>query len=198
MSEAGPAAAGGPAGDPPAAFGRLDERQVYASRIFTEAEARCRAPDGQVFERSIVRHPGAVAIVAVDERDRAALIRQFRPALDQWVLEIPAGTRDVEGEAPEATARRELAEEVGLSAESLRPLVTVRNSPGFCDQRTVVFLATGLHDTPTARSGAEERFMSTELVHLATVPELVARGQLFDSTSVLGLLLSREALAGRY
>ena len=71
-------------------------------------------PDGEPFERFIVHHPGAVAIVPVDADRRVTLVRQYRAAVDRMVLEAPAGTCDVDGEPPEATARRELAEEAGL------------------------------------------------------------------------------------
>ena len=179
-------------------FRQLDERPIYAGRIFSVAEGRFADPDDHQFERSIVRHPGAVAVVAVDDLRRATLIRQYRPAVDRWILEIPAGTCDVQGEDTEATAHRELGEEVGLAAGSLRRLVGTRNSPGFCDQLTIVYLATDLRPTATGRTGVEERFMTTEQVELEAVPRLIAVGELVDQTSALGLLLAREALAGRF
>jgi len=81
-------------------------------------QATFESPDGRTFERDIVRHPGAVAVVAVDDQRHATLVRQYRPSVGTFVLEIPAGTCDVDGEEAEATARRELAEEAGLEARS--------------------------------------------------------------------------------
>ena len=96
----------------------------------------------------------------------ATLVRQFRPAVWESVLEIPAGTRDVDGEPPEETARRELAEEAGLVAERLELLAAVYNTPGFSDQRTIIYLATGLRPCPTDRAGVEEQWMTIERVAL--------------------------------
>ncbi|MGH9083511.1 MAG: NUDIX domain-containing protein, partial [Acidimicrobiales bacterium] len=122
------------------------------------------------------------------------LVRQVRVAVGEALLELPAGTRDVEGEPPEATARRELEEEAGLRAGRMEPLIAVYNSPGFCDQRTTIFLATDLTPCATAPAGAEERWMSVAQVRLADVERLVADGRLVDETTVLGLLLARAAV----
>ena len=159
--------------------------------------ARFTDPDGQPFDRYVVRHPGAVAVVAVDDRRRATLVRQLRPAVWSSVLEAPAGTRDVDGEPPEAAAARELAEEAGLEALRLELLAETWNSPGVSDQRTLVYLATGLRPCPTDRHGVEERWMTVEQVDLDEVEALVAAGRLRDQTTVLGLLLARGALDGR-
>jgi ADP-ribose pyrophosphatase len=96
-------------------------------------KATFEAPDGTEFTRDVVRHPGAVAVVAVTDDRRVLLVRQYRGPVDRELLEIPAGTRDVEGEPPQETARRELSEEAGVRAGELRLLARVLNSPGFCD-----------------------------------------------------------------
>ena len=99
---------------PPPSFQRVAEVEVLKTHVFSVDQVTLLDPDGEPFERSIVRHPGAVAIIAVDANRRVTLVRQYRAAVDRMVLEAPAGTRDVVGEAPEATARRELEEEAGL------------------------------------------------------------------------------------
>ena len=138
-----------------------------------------------------------MAVVAVDGDRRATLVRQFRPAVGRALLEIPAGSRDVDGEPAEATARRELIEEAGLAADTLEELMAVFNTPGYCDQRTVLFLATGLSAVPTDRSGTEERYMTVETLSLDEVEDRVADGTLVDETTVLGLLAARAALDRR-
>ena len=160
-------------------------------------EAAFEAPDGTEFTRDVVRHPGAVAVVAVTDDRRVLLVRQYRGPIDRELLEIPAGTRDVDGESPEQTARRELIEEAGVAAGELRLLATVFNSPGFCDEETSLFLATGLEPhgpTRRAEHGQEERFMEVVEVPLSEVDDLVGSGRLADAQSVLGLLLARDAL----
>lgn len=175
-------------------FRRLDEEQVFRSRVFRVARARYLAPDGHEFQRDVVRHPGAVAVVPVHADGTATLVRQVRVAVGEAVLEVPAGTCDVDGEPPEETARRELAEEAGLQAGRIEPLIGVYNSPGFCDQRTTIYLATDLRPCATSPDGVEERWMSVEHVTLADVEQLVAENRLVDETTVLGLLLARAAL----
>ena len=124
-------------------FQPLREETVFEGWILKVAKATFAGPDGQEFERDIVHHPGAVAAVPLDGDD-IVLVRQYRPALDALMIEIPAGLRDVAGEPLEQTARRELIEEVGLAAGSMELLTTVHNSVGFCDESITIFLATDL------------------------------------------------------
>lgn len=160
-------------------------------------KAHFEAPDGTKFTRDVVRHPGAVAVVAVTEDRRALLVRQYRGPIDRELLEIPAGTRDVDGESPEDTARRELIEEAGVRARDLRLLARVLNSPGFCDEETFLFLATGLepaHSPRPEEHGEEERFLEVVEVSFDEVDSMIASGRLIDAQTVLGLLLARDAL----
>jgi len=158
-------------------------------------EARFAAPDGSEFTRDIVRHPGAVAVVAVTDNGDVLLVRQYRGAVDRELLEIPAGTRDVEGEPPEETARRELLEEVGVHAREIHLLGTMFNSPGFCDEETHLFLATGLEAGTPDRDGVEEQHMEVVTLPLTEVDQLVERGELVDGQTILGLLMARDVLA---
>ncbi len=98
------------------------------------------------------------------------------------------------GEPPEQTARRELAEEAGLEAETLQRLASVRNSPGYSDQLTTIFLATGLRPCPTDRGGPEEQWMSVEHVQLADLPTLTTDGTLVDETTILALWLAWQRM----
>jgi len=178
----------------PGGFERLDEEIVFSGRVFDVALVRLLDPSGQPFERHIVHHPGAVAVVPVDDDGTVTLIRQFRAAAGRALLEAPAGTCDVADEPLEDTARRELAEEAGLQASLLRRLAAVFNSPGYSDQVTTIFLATGLSPCPTDRAGVEEVWMSIQQVSLADIADLVADGTLADETTILGLWLARLAL----
>lgn len=176
------------------AFRQLGEEKLFQGWRISLSKAKFEAPDGTEFSRDVVRHPGAVAVVPVTSRGTALLVRQYRGPLDRALLEIPAGTRDVDGEDPEQTALRELTEEVGVTAGELRLLATVHNSPGFCDEETLVYLATGLEQTTPMREGPEERFIEVVEVPLDDVPDMIATHQLTDAQTVLGLLLAREAL----
>ncbi len=182
-------------GDPP--FRALGEEEIWRGWILRLGLARFSAPDGQVFERDILHHPGAVAVVPVHDDATVTLVRQFRPAAGRYLYEIPAGTRDVDGEEPAATARRELTEEAGLTATSVVHLVTVLNSPGFTDQETLIFAARGLAPCPPARSGLEEEWLEVVRLPWATIDELMASGEICDAMTVLGLQLARPAPGGR-
>ena len=153
------------------------------------------APDGNVFERDIVHHPGAVAMVPVTDRGTILFVRQYRGAMRECVLEIPAGARDVDGEDPAITAQRELVEEVGMEAGTMVELATIMNSPGFCDQRTVIFLATDLTPVPHNRHGPEEEELEVVEVGFDEVDSLVAGGELMDAESIVGVDLARRHLA---
>ena len=180
-------------------FRKLSERVVHEGFLITTVEATFADPSGDTFERDLVHHPGAVSVVPVlDDGDGAKvlLVRQYRAAVDRMLLEIPAGKRDVEGEAPDVTAGRELEEEVGMRAGQLRKLVEFYNSPGFCDEHSFIFLATDLEPAESTAHGVEEEHMTVETVALDDVPRLIDSGELVDAKSIIGLCLAREALAG--
>ena len=158
------------------------------------SRVRVAASDGEEFDRHVVHHPGAVVVVPVIEGE-AVLVRQWRVATGRDLLEVPAGKRDVDGEAPETTANRELEEEIGFRAGRLDLMCEFYNSPGFCDEYTYLFLATDLEARPRAAVSAEEAAMTIERVPLARVDALIAAGELVDAKSIIGLLLARQFLA---
>lgn len=131
-------------------FATVGQRDLHTWRSFRLVEADFTAPEGTRFTRTFVRHPGAVAVVAIDGDD-VVLVRQFRPTLGRTMLEIPAGTLDHPGESPAACAVRELAEEIGASAVTLEPLVDYAVAAGVSDEWLHLFVARGL--TFTERAG---------------------------------------------
>ena len=141
--------------------------------------------------------PGAVVVVPVDDTGHVVMVRQWRVAARRALLEVPAGKRDVPGEPPELTATRELEEEVGMRAGSVRPLCEFYNSPGFCDEYTHLFLATELEERARAAVSHEEAAMTIERVALDRVDDLIAAGELVDAKSIIGLLLARQFLEAR-
>ncbi|MFN0090155.1 MAG: NUDIX domain-containing protein [Acidimicrobiales bacterium] len=178
-------------------FEKIAEQELHRGRVIRLVATQFRGPGGESFSRDVVRSPGAVGIVAVEEGPRgpeAVLVRQYRAPIEGFLLEIPAGLRDKPGEAPEETAQRELAEEVGLRAGRLEHLVTFLNAAGMTDQRTFVYLATGLDAVDQAADGVEEQYMTVERVLLTDVPELIAAGVLADAKTLIGLSMA----AARY
>lgn len=176
-------------------FVHLGDHQQFQGWRISVVDASFRDPEGGVFHRDIVRHPGAVAVVPVTDEGTAMLVRQYRGAVDRWLLEIPAGTRDVDGESPEVTAGRELEEEVGVRAGSLEHLATIHNTPGFCDEETLVYLASALSPATAARHGPEEQHIEVVELPLDDVDAMLSSGELTDAQTVIGLLLARARLA---
>jgi ADP-ribose pyrophosphatase len=178
-----------------AGFRKVEEQQLHQGHVISLATVTYQDPDGGTFEREVVHHPGAVSVVPVTEDGLVVMVRQFRVAIDDDALEIPAGKRDVPGEDPEVTAQRELGEEVGLHADHLELLARFHNSIGFSDELSHVYLGTGLTEVPLDLQGVEEQHMRIERVALDDVPGLIAAGELTDAKSIIGLTLARERLA---
>ncbi len=181
---------------PSGKFRKLHERTLVQSSLLNVAVGTFEAPDGQRFERDLVHHPGAVVMVPVDERtNEVVFVRQYRAPLDTELLEVPAGKRDVKGEAPEVTAARELVEETGLEAGRLQLIGHFFNSPGFSDEESWCFLATDLHSVPDERHGIEEEHMTVERYPLSQSEELVRSGEITDAKTIIGLFLARAVLS---
>lgn len=176
-------------------FEHLGDHQIAELARIRVVRGRFRGPDGEAFERDIVRNQAVVAMVPVEADGRVLLVRQYRGPVDRWLLEIPAGLCDVADEAPEATAQRELVEEIGRSAAQLDLLVSYFPAAGFSDQFVRLFLATGLAEVAADRQGIEERHMTVEPFDLAGLDRAIASGEIADGKTIIGLLLARERLA---
>ena len=142
-------------------------------------------------EREVVRHPGAVAIVALVGGDRVILVRQMREALDQRILEVPAGKRDEPGEPPEETARRELKEETGYRLTSLRQLGRIHSSPGFSDEEVLLYVGDAVPDGEPDPDDSEGDIEVVEMP-LADAVRAVREGRITDGKSAVALLLAEE------
>jgi 8-oxo-dGTP pyrophosphatase MutT (NUDIX family) len=170
---------------------KLGEEVKYDGKIVKVLVETWRHDDGEEVKREVLRHPGAVGVVAVDD-EHVWLVRQPRePIGDEGLLEIPAGKLDVEGEPPLQTAKRELAEEIGKAAERWEPLHWFYTSPGFTDERMHLFLATGLSDAH-AETEENERI---EIVAwpLDRLDDAIAECR--DAKSLVGLLMLRARRA---
>lgn len=166
-------------------------RNIYTGRIVTLGIESLTLPNGVSLELEIVRHPGGAAAVALDERDRVCLIRQYRHAGGGWLWELPAGKLEP-GELPQATAARELGEEAGLQAERWQTLGSTLVTPGFCDEEIHLYLARVLSACPMQ----PERHELIE-VHWLALEEALAQvydGTIRDAKTMLGLLLAANTL----
>lgn len=184
-------------------FSLLGEQRVFAGAVFDVVRATFRAPDGEEFDRDIVRGNDAVAVVAVaptdhgdatDAQPRVVFVSQFRPAVGCVVLELPAGLCDVDEEPVEATAHRELIEEAGLDAAHLDVLTTVLPQPGQTPARHTLVLATGCRRVDQQLHGPEERHLDVVELPLSEAVRRVEQGEIVDAKTVIGVLLAARRL----
>ena len=176
------------------------EERVVASRVIHEGGYlqfrvdTVERADGSRAERDVVGHPGAVAIVAIDDADRVLLVRQFRLPAGGILLEIPAGTLDVdhdtgEIEEPDGAARRELEEETGYRARSWRRLASFWTAPGFASELMHLYLATDLEAAHEGGLGPDEdERLELEPRSFAAAIDALESGEIADAKSIAGLL----------
>ena len=158
---------------------------LLQARLFRVERLMMLGKDGAVHTREIIRHPGAVVILPLVDDGRIALIRNYRVAVEESLIELPAGTLEP-GEDPRKAAYRELAEETGYRAGSMELLTSFYSSPGILDERMHLFLATGLQPGPMALEGGEQ--IEPLLGTWEQALEMVREGRIRDAKTLTGLL----------
>lgn len=170
----------------------VSEETRYTGRVFTVSERMVRLPNGKVVKRELVNHHGAAAVVPVDNDGMVTLVRQFRVAHNRVMLEIPAGKLDSPEENTLDCAHRELLEETGLRAGTMRFLTHMAPTPGYDTEFVDIYLATGLSEG-RARPD-EDEFLVVERMPLTEAAERVMRGELNDAKTAIGLLMAARLL----
>lgn len=158
---------------------------LFAGHIFKVVRKFVTGHSGEQLERHVILHPGAVAVIPVLENGDLVLIRQYRVAVDAYLLELPAGTLEPD-EPPIDTARRELLEETGYAASSLVPLTCFFSSPGIMREEMHLFLATHLVAGPTNLEDGED--IEKVIIPLEQAVEKVFAGEIKDAKTIIGLL----------
>ena len=188
--------------DVPEQWPVVSSAELLRGRLITVRADKVRMPDNQIAEREVVLHPGAVAVLALDDTDRILLIRQYRHPVGRLLWEIPAGLRDVSGEAPFLTAQRELLEEAGYRARDWRVLADYFSSPGYSTERLRIYLARDLELVPEAERDFvphdEEAFLITGWLPLDDAVAKVLAGELHNGTTALGILAGYAARSGGF
>ena len=172
----------------------MSQEKTLSSKIIYDGHIRLREDtvqfaDGRIDTRAIVEHQAVVVMVAVDERDNVLLVRQYRHAAEQELLEIPAGGIDG-NETPEEAAEREMQEETGYKPGKIIKLGEFYASPGFCDEYMHLFLATDLKPSRLKAEDTDE--IKLERLPVSKISELVMSGRLQDGKSIAGLLTYLE------
>ena len=171
--------------------GLIERRPVHKGRIVDLSLDTVRFPNGKTGELEMIRHSGASAVLPVlselDADDpQILLIKQYRYAAGGYLLEVPAGRPDREGEDWEVCARRELEEETGLTAEQLIPLTTIFTTPGFTDEQIHLFVALGLRNG--TKSLDEDEFLDTVTLPMSEALRQVRDGEITDAKTICTLL----------
>ena len=174
-----------------------ETRRIYRGRVMGLRADQVEMPGGRLATREIIEHPGAVAVAALDEQDRLAVIDQYRHPVRRRLRELPAGLLDVAGEDPAATAARELAEEAGLAATEWSVLLDLAPSPGFSDESVRVYLARGLSPVPRPDLGDdEEADLEVGWQPLADAVRAVLAGEIVNAVSAAAVLAVHVVRSG--
>ncbi|MDQ2812788.1 MAG: NUDIX hydrolase [Actinomycetota bacterium] len=175
----------------------VSSAELVRGRLITVRTDKVRMPGNQLAERDVVIHPGAVAVLTLDDADRILMIRQYRHPVGHLLWEIPAGLRDVGGEAPWVTAQRELAEEACYRARDWRVLADYYSSPGYSTERLRIFLARDPELIPEAERDFvpedEEASILTGWLPLAEAVRKVFAGELHNGPAALGIMAAYAA-----
>ncbi len=164
---------------------------VHQGKLLTLRVDTVRLVSGRETGREVVVHPGAIALVPLLDDGRVVLVRQWRHAVGQMLLEVPAGTREP-NEPPERTAARELTEETGYIADRIIALGAFFTAPGFCTEKIYAYLAVGLHAGPATPE--DDEGITLEHLALADAPAAIARGDLYDAKSIAALFMAQHYL----
>lgn len=168
-----------------------DGKVVFDGKIIRLEHWTVKLPNGKSALREVACHPGASAVVALDGDGNIILVRQYRAPIGRLTLEIPAGKFDHPGEDPLLCAQRELSEETGLIADSWRKLTVLETTPGFCNERIHIYLATGLRQGETHPD--EDEFIATLRMPLTEAVSKVMDGTLRDGKTALAIMMASAA-----
>ena len=172
-------------------FELLKSEVLMKGRAFAIRRDYLKTPDGRETKLDIIEHGGSVVVIPVDEHGNILLVRQYRHATGGDLLELPAGTLD-EDEDSEVCAAREIREETGMAAGSLKKLGEFYLAPGYSDEFMIVYLATELSESPL--DADDDEFLSLEAVPIAEAIRMAERGQIPDAKSLAALFLAKSAL----
>jgi ADP-ribose pyrophosphatase len=177
-------------------FSVVGSQHRYSGWAIDVRTDEVRLPDGELVKRDVIAHPGAVAVVALDDDERVVMVRQYRHPVRALLLELPAGLLDVDGEPALEAAKRELFEEAALIASEWAVLVDLHTSPGMTDEAIRVYVArdlTAVAEQDRFVSEAEELTMTVERYSLDELVELALAGELTNGPAVAGVLAAKLA-----
>ncbi len=171
----------------------VSSKTVFQGKIIDVRVDMVALPNGEIAQRDIVKHPGGVGIVAITDDDKIIMVKQFRKPIEKAIYEIPAGKLD-KNEEVEKCGRRELMEETGAVADNFIYLGYMYPSPGFDDEVTHMYLATGLHFGENKLD--EDEFLDVEYFTKDEVLNMIMNNEINDAKTVIGFFKAMERLKG--
>jgi ADP-ribose pyrophosphatase len=164
----------------------LKTEHIYSGRIIQVQVDEVELPNGKTSTRELVKHPGAVAVIAITDDNKLVMVEQYRKPLEKVIVEIPAGKLE-KGEEPALCARRELEEETGYECESLELVSSFYTSPGFADEIIHVYVAKGLKQKENAAGLDEDEFVNVLEITLEEALEFIKEKRIFDAKTIFGV-----------
>lgn len=164
----------------------LSSVRSFEGRLVKVDSVDIGLPNGHKTQHEVIRHPGAVCVIALDDQGRVLIVRQYRTALERVTIEVPAGKIDP-GEDPEDAVRRELAEETGYAAGQIRRLASIAVAVGYSDEIIHLYMATDL--TPGSAHPDDDEFVVAEWVSIESLIDSVLDGRIEDSKTVIAALI---------
>lgn len=169
----------------------MKSEKIYEGRVLSLRLDTVELPDQKYTKREIVDHPGAVAIIPITEDNKVILVKQFRKAVEESLLEIPAGKLEL-GEDPVGCAIRELKEETGFACEKIQFLMEFYTSPGFSNEKMHLFLATGLSEGIAEPENDE--YIEVVTIDFDELLSMIYNGKISDSKTIIGMIMANNYL----
>lgn len=171
----------------------ISTKHIYNGNIITVESLTVTLPDGKEATRDIVLHPGASAVIPLNENGELYMVTQYRKPIEKISLEIPAGKLD-KNENPAVCARRELKEETGLEAGNIKHLVSMHSTPGFCNEVLHLYVATDLKEGEACAD--EDEFISSQKFPISDLLDRVLHHEITDAKTIVGILLADKIIKG--
>ena len=164
----------------------LSSERMFSGKVFEIDRDHVRMPNGRAVTVDVVHHARSVVLLPVPEPGQIVLVRQYRYAINRWLWEAPAGSVD-EGEEPDAAARRECHEEIGLVPETIVRVAALFPTPGYCDEEMIFYRCSSLTAPAEPAAVDEDEDIEAKAFALAEARDMVRRGEIVDMKTIVGL-----------
>jgi ADP-ribose pyrophosphatase len=164
----------------------ISSETLYKGKIINLQVDEVELPDGNTSKRELIKHPGAVAVIALTDEGKIVMVEQYRKALEKSIIEIPAGKLEA-GEESSVTAKRELEEETGYGCKQLDHIISFYTSPGFADELVHIYFAKGLYVLENAKAADEDEFVELIEITIEEAIQLMKKQRIYDAKTAYAI-----------